>query len=68
MQCHLLNLLGLNQAVSIPMVACHLYSVFLISWSMKLQKRIVRETNRYTSKVPEDNGGAMRGGLEWTPL
>jgi hypothetical protein len=37
-------------------------------WSLKLQRRIVRDTNRYASEVPNDGGGQTRGGLEWTPL
>jgi hypothetical protein len=31
-------------------------------WSPKLQRRIVRETNRYASKVVDDKVGRTRGG------
>jgi hypothetical protein len=36
-------------------------------WSQKLQRRIVRETNRYASKVIEKDG-ATKDGHDWTPL
>jgi hypothetical protein len=37
-------------------------------WSLKLQRRIVRETNRYASEEPEEKPGTTRGDLQWTPL
>jgi hypothetical protein len=32
-------------------------------WSQKLQCKIVRETNRYASEVPDEKKGTTRGGL-----
>jgi hypothetical protein len=37
-------------------------------WTPKLQRRIVRETNRYASEVVDTKAGKTRGGLQWTPL
>jgi hypothetical protein len=37
-------------------------------WLPKLQRRIVRETNRYASKIVDVKAGRTRGGLEWSPL
>jgi hypothetical protein len=37
-------------------------------WSQKMQKRIVRESNRYASEVIDVTDGRTRGGMEWTPL
>jgi hypothetical protein len=37
-------------------------------WSLKLQRYIVRESNRYASEVLDVQARATRGGLEWKPL
>jgi hypothetical protein len=37
-------------------------------WSHKVQWRIVRETNRYTSEVIDEKSRTTRGRLDWTPL
>jgi hypothetical protein len=37
-------------------------------WTPKLQRRIVRETNRYASEVVDAKAGKIKGGLQWTPL
>ena len=36
-------------------------------WSQKLDRRVVRETNRYASEILDEKG-KTRGGWEWTPL
>jgi hypothetical protein len=37
-------------------------------WSNTVERRIVRETNRYASEVLDNTNGNTRRGLQWTPL
>jgi hypothetical protein len=37
-------------------------------WLQKMQRRIVRETNRYVSEVIDIKKGTTQGGVDWTPL
>jgi hypothetical protein len=37
-------------------------------WSQKLQRRTIKETNRYASKVLDVKIQQTRGGLDWIPL
>jgi hypothetical protein len=45
-----------------------LLGLFEKFWTPKLQRRIVRESNRYASEVVDATDGRTRGGFEWTPL